>query len=335
MTKRSTAAFTVIELLVVLGIISVAAALLLPAIQSSREAARRMMCQNNLHQIGLALHGYNSEHNCFPPTVTNARLRDGSMYGGFYSIHSRLLCYLEGRPLYDAINFATGTWPSDTYFVPASAGQLALNTANGTVLNTGVSVFLCPSDGGPFGGTGCNYRGNAGDGPSFLTQAETPDSGNGLFPEIGFVTMARVPDGLSHTAAFSERVRGSGSASPSPERDVLRRWGVANTADEILTECRIAARPGNNEAFAYSGRWWFWTGRERTLYVHAQTPNGTVPDCTYGGMIPMIDMVTARSRHPGGVNVLFGDGSIRFILGTVSREVWRGFGTRNGGELVD
>ena len=254
--------------------------LLLPAVQSAREAARRAGCQNNLHQIGVALHSYHEAHNCFPPAVTGYLYRNGSEYLGFYSVHCRLLGYLESRPLYDAINFETGTWPTDTFLVAPTAQQLALDMANGTALHTGVSVFLCPSDGGPLGEAGNNYRGNAGVGPSFLQQAETPDSGNGIFPEIGMVTMARVPDGLSHTAAFSERVRGSGSASPSPERDVFRRLGIANTADELLVACRIAARPGNEEAFVYSGRWWFWTGRDRTLYIHAQTPNGVIPDCT-------------------------------------------------------
>lgn len=333
--RQSHPAFTLIELLVAIGVAGVMVSLLLPGIQSAREAARRAGCQNNLHQIGLALHNYHDANNCFPPSVTNAMRGDGSMYLGFYSVHCRLIAYLENRPLYDSINFAIGTWPADTFLVAPTAGQLMLNQANETASRTGFATFLCPSDGGEFASRGNNYRANAGVGPSFLTQAETPDSGNGMFPEIGTVTMARVPDGLSHTAAFSERVRGSGSIIPNPERDVFKREGVANTADELMIECRIAARPANQEGFVYSGRWWFWTGRDRTLYNHAQTPNGAIPDCTYGGMTPMIDMATARSRHPGGVNILMGDGSNRFVLGTISQEVWRGLGTRNGRELVD
>ena len=108
-----------------------------------------------------------------------------------------------------------------------------------------------------------------------------------------------------------------------------------NTADQLLIACAIAARPGNAPGFVDSGRWWFWTGRERTLYNQAQVPNGSIPDCTYGGMTPMIDMATARSPHPGGVNVLMGDGSGRFVSDSIAQPVWRAFGTRNGGELVD
>jgi prepilin-type processing-associated H-X9-DG protein len=147
--------------------------------------------------------------------------------------------------------------------------------------------------------------------------------------------MSSVPDGLSHTVAFSERLRGSGHQPPDPERDIFRRMGIANTADQLLMACRIAARPSNVPGYDDSGRWWFWSGRERTLYNHAQAPNGSIPDCTYGAVTPMIDMATARSRHPGGVNALMGDGSCRFVLDTIDQQVWRGLSTRNGGELVD
>ena len=199
-----------------------------------------------------------------------------------------------------------------------------------------MALFLCPSDGGAFADYGANYRGNTGVGPSFAPWAESPDSGNGLFPELGQITPAQVLDGMSHTIAISERVRGSGDANHlSPERDVYQRTGVANSADELLRSCQIAGRPSNTSGFASSGRWWFWSGRERTLYNHAQGPNGRIPDCSYGGIMPAIDMAGARSRHPGGVHALFGDGSGRFVGEGIALPVWRALGTRNGGELVD
>jgi len=321
--------------MVVIGVVCVLIGMFLPAVQSSREAARRLQCQNNLHQIGLALHSYHASNNCFPPATTMGRLTDGSLYGGLYSVHARLLPDLDLVPLYNAINFQTGTWPTDTYLVATNGLQLRLDSVNRTAFGTSVGTFLCPTDGGSFSSTGNNYRGNTGVGPSFSQWAENPDSGNGVFPEIGMVSAARIPDGLSHTVAFSERLRGSGGPKLDPERDIFRHSGVANTGDQILTACRIAARPSNGDGFVYSGRWWFWTGRERSLYSHAQVPNGSVPDCTYGGMTPMIDMVTARSRHPGGVNALMADGAGRFIPDSVAQEVWRGLGTRNGRELVD
>lgn len=327
--------FTLIEVLVCVGILSLLMALLLPAVQASREAARRIKCQNNLHQIGLSLHSYVSSHACFPPTITTFRLPNGSFYTGLYSLHSRLLPQLDQQPLYDAINFQTGTWPIDTFLVPPSNVELEMNSVNATIYHTGFNSFLCPSDRGPFSDTGNNYRGDTGVGPMGSTWAETPDSGNGLFPEGGLIRPSGVPDGLSHTVAFSERLRGSGLQPPDAERDMFRRSGVVYTADQLLKACRIAARPWNTPGFSESGRWWFWTGRERTLFNQAQVPNGSIPDCTYGGMTPMIDMATARSTHPGGVNVLMGDGSCRFVLQTISQHSWRGLGTRNGGELVD
>ena len=89
------------------------------------------------------------------------------------------------------------------------------------------------------------------------------------------------------------------------------------SADDLLRQCRVSARPGA-KSFVDSGRWWFWTGRERTLYSHAQVPNGRIPDCVAGGSRTAIGMATARSRHPGGVNALMGDGSIRFTKETIA-----------------
>lgn len=107
------------------------------------------------------------------------------------------------------------------------------------------------------------------------------------------------------------------------------------SADDLLQGCLTAARPGATPTFSLGGRWWFWLGRERTLYTHTQQPNGRVPDCLRIYMDPPYGMATARSWHLGGVNLLMGDGSTRFVTETIDLSVWRGLGTRNGGELVD
>ncbi len=202
-------------------------------------------------------------------------------------------------------------------------------------MNVRIDTFLCPTDSGPFSATGNNYRGNVGLGPSIAPWVETRDSGNGLFMENQMTRPSYVTDGLSHTAAFSERLRGSGSAgSAVPERDF---WGLTvgvNTADELLIGCHVAARPGV-KAYPLAGNRWFWCGRDRTLYTHTQSPNGRVPDCILPNAFPPPGMATARSWHMGGVNVLMGDGSVRFALEGIQLSVWRGLGTRNGGELVD
>ena len=329
--------FTLIELVVVAGILSILAGLLLPAVQGAREAARRATCQNNLHQIGLAMHQYVSVNNMFPP----ARFRhpQGWKYFALHSVFTRMLPQFDQQELYNATNFMVSTLPFDSWGAPPEDMDphgIEYDMMNLTVIQTNMAVFLCPSDAGPLARFGSNYRGNAGLGPAYMTDAEYPDSGNGLFSEIQHVSPAQVPDGLSHTAAFSERLRGSGQDKvPNPTRDSFIEPVPAFTADDLLMSCRAGATLSSGIFFSTSGKYWFWTGRERTLYTHAQAPNGIIPDCIAKNTVPASGMATARSWHPGGVNVLMGDGSLRFVNEGTSQAVWRGLGTRNGGELVD
>ncbi len=325
--------FTLIELLVVIGVVALLVALLLPAVQSAREAARRAHCASNLKQLGLALQLYHDQNSAFPVQSTS---RVSTGYLAFFSAQTRLLPYLEQAALYHSVNFAVGTVPLET---PGMHGPLdgheAALAANSTAYSTPLAVFVCPDDPGPPGTAGCSYRGNTGVGPAAHTWAESPDSGNGLFPEGEFVSLASVSDGLSHTAAFSERVRGSGRRGPpDPGRDFFLLSTGAETADQLLMACRVAARSGNG-GFTAGGAWWFWTGRERTLYNHAQAPNGPIPDALFPNMITSLGMATARSLHPGGVNLAMGDGSVRFVAESIAPAVWRGLGSRNGGEVSE
>lgn len=328
--------FTLIELLSVIGIISLLIGLLLPAVQSAREAARRLHCQNNLHQIGLALHAYHSVNNCFPlPGIPGKKNYDE--YGGFYSFHTRILPYLDSSALFNSINFSSGVWIPDTLVGGMLPWQAAITAINQTAISTSVDSFLCPSDGGPFENAGNSYRGCQGVGPGYGTTAEHPDSGNGLFPLYRLpVDSSRVPDGLTHTVACSERLRGSGlSNALDPTRDLFSTSAYPLTADATLIACRAVAKSGVSRGFVRSGNSWFFSGMERTLYTHAQPPNGRIPDCIIAVSYEGHGMATARSAHYGGVNVLMGDGSNRFVNETINGEVWRGFGTRNGRELVD
>ena len=327
--------FTLIELLVVIGILCILIALLLPAAHSAREAARRSACANNLRQIGLAVQAYHDVFQCYP-SVTSIGLRGSGppnfsnpdanpSYVGQYSVQARLLPYLDLRPLYDAVNF-------DHDDQTLNGGRAT--PANLTAFRTTIPLFLCPSDSSPSPAHNNNYRACMGVGGSLATWVETPDSGNGLFPIVGFVSSAFVPDGLSHTSAFSERVRGS-FREFQPARDSLQAPLIVRTADDLLTACRIAAhRRETQGAWLRHGGEWSGTSSQFTLYCHAQTPNGRVVDCQRPAEV-VFAMATARSPHPGGVNLLMGDGSSRFVAETVSSAVWRGFGSRNGHELVD
>lgn len=323
--------FTLIETTVVIGVLCLLVSLLLPAVQSAREAARRAQCASNLRQIGLATHQYVATFDCFPSNV----LGRGNFVQPqtFYSVHLRLLPYLEQRALYDATNFMATNYP-ETWNMSWPQAD-AVNSLNSTVQQTGVALFLCPSDGGPFGAIGVNYRGNTGTGPDGWTSAEHPDSGNGLLPEFFPVRPSSAPDGLAHTALFGERLRGSDGPATNPQRDAFNLSVLAFTTDDLILAARAAARPGNNLQFHRHGHSWFWTGRERTLYNHAQVPNGTIPDAIYANNLTARGMTTARSLHPGGVNLLMGDGSLRFVSETIAQAPWRALGTRNGHELVD
>ena len=327
--------FTLIELLVVMGVLSLLMALIVPAVQSAREASRRLQCQNHLHQIGLGLHSYHATFDAFPPNTTNSP--GVSVYQGFFSIQARILPFLDRADLFNNINFTVGTAPPETFpdWSFNNASEEAAYATNYTVSSTTIASFLCPSDGGPFTQSGNTYRGNVGVGPYWGTGQEFPDSGNGLLPEIGFTSAARTPDGLSHTVAFSERVRGSGKEdNPNPERDLFGWTNFLLDADDLLNVCRSAARPGEG-AFVLSGRWWFWTGRRRHPLQPRPSPTAGFRTASRRVRGRRFGMATARSRHPGGVNVLMGDGSNRFISETIKQAVWRALGSRNGSELVD
>ena len=189
-SPHNNSGFTLVEALVAIGILSLVMAMMLPAVQAAREAARRVQCQNNLHQIGLALQAYETDNRCFPLICTNARTRPCDpdptepRYYGEFSAQVRLLPYLEQRAAYDAINFVVGTnVPDGMGFGGGPYGRL-LNPFQETAWSTRVSTFLCPSDRGPFSEAGNNYRANIGLGPLNSTSPEYRDSGNGLFVEL-------------------------------------------------------------------------------------------------------------------------------------------------------
>ena len=278
----------------------------------------------------MAVHSYHDTENCFPPVSITDR-----HFLSYSSMYLRLLPYLDQGPLYSSINFSVPSIPLE---IPGLSNTLPgfvwATLVNSTASTTRLSVMSCVSDSQSSDSAGTNYRGNTGVGPEGHAFAEFRDSGNGLFPEIEFVRFSSVTDGLSNTAAFSERIKGSFRPdSVDSARDYYILRTPVETVDQLLLGCRASARQGRS-AFVFGGLWWFWTGRERTLYNHGQTPNGLIPDCLYPAMITAAGMSTARSLHSNGVNVAMGDGSVRFVANQISRSVWIAIGSRNGAESI-
>ncbi|MDG3002738.1 DUF1559 domain-containing protein [Paludisphaera mucosa] len=325
--------FTLIELLVVIAIIAVLIALLLPAVQAAREAARRAQCVNNLKQIGLAVHNYHDSHQRFPlGRVVEVGAGGAVSITRAYSPHSQILPFLEQSAIYQAINFNL-TWNPD----PNNGGYDGNQTARATV----VSGFLCPSDAQssvPQGYAGTNYR--ASEGSNFLFGSGKSDPGgvnasmrapDGLFFANEAKGIAEATDGTSNTAMFSEHVKGDFSQALATENaDTFQPGVYPTTQDEVVQICRdVNWRDITKQGFSDVGAPWLYGYHSTTAYYHVAPPS------TRSCMFPPLRIsTTANSRHPGGVNVLLGDGSVKFVKDSISIQTWRAMGSRNLGEII-
>jgi prepilin-type N-terminal cleavage/methylation domain-containing protein/prepilin-type processing-associated H-X9-DG protein len=360
MKARSRVGFTLIELLVVIAIIGVLVALLLPAVQSAREAARRAQCINNLKQFGLALHNYHSSHNAFPMGQSIAWT---TSYGYTYqegwtdwSCHALLLGYLEQTPLYNAANF------SQTCCFSGSQAD----AMNSTVYLTRISSFLCPSDAQAGIQNINSYFGSIG-----TTVAQGFHTVSGIFtledpyyhtpcPPIGLNT---VFDGASNTIMFGEAlvsISGAGNGyrgngiNTGTNTDGFNSSGtgldVQQKTPQALTDALNACNtfwaqcpPGttnHNGMKEFRGQVWALGERFYTLFNTIIPPNSkSYPwsGCKLGskGSAPNeTQFINAQSYHPGGANFALTDGSVRFIKDSVNMNVYWALGTRNYGEVV-
>ncbi len=315
-SARRDRAFTLIEVLVVLGVIGILIGLLLPAVQAARESARRVQCSANLRQLGIAMNAYYALHGMFP---SSQLLTGPNWSANCMSELSYLLPDLEQGPLFASINMTLAN--SESPQLPS--------LENHTARNTRVGTFLCPSD--PCSFALNSYRFNRG---RFGMRPGLPF--DGPFSLMVLPSDETVTDGLAATAFVSERVAGTFVAEGDGVRDIKTAGNLRGTlisSDAQFIPLCLASEPV--EWLLVSGRYWMYSGFPFTHYNHNGTPNDGRPSCGWPWIRDYnIGLHPPRSWHPGGVNVLYGDGRVAFAKNSVNPAVWIALGTYNAGDLA-
>jgi prepilin-type processing-associated H-X9-DG protein len=336
---RRRSAFSLIELLVVIGIIATLVGLLLPAVEKVRETANRTKCGNNLKQIGIALHDYHDTYAYFPEGK-------GPSYAGApvyarWSMQAYILPFIEENPLTQSINW---NFPPET---PGMQGPINFMPAwqnpgrvNADQSRTHIALYLCPADYAPADPTWpgqCNYLGNMGttwlcdlgdQNPSTNFPTQIAD---GVFYYQSKVSIGDITDGTSNTVMVSEKLRGQGIADHYRSMWVMPLTTSLNQTNQVCQSLNTnTATPLTNK----QGYSWVMGDMCCTTYNHVSLPNSIT--CAglgfVGGMRNMPMDVPASSGHAQGVNVVMADGSVHFVRNSITLDVWRALGSRNGNE---
>ena len=332
--KQAQRAFTLIELLVVIAIIAILVALLLPAVQQAREAARRTQCKNNMKQIVLAMHNYESTYRCFPG------LSSTSQYG--FSAQARILPFVDQGNLQDLIDF-------DIPLMLGSGGGQFLNPIHAEVAGQPLPLFLCPSEPespifinantGDARFAGTSYVVCTGDGTD--TNYDTRARTNGMFWQGSAARFRDMTDGASNTFVLSESLMGNKIDGTGLVTDPERQMARYNGGGLGLAGEGFNSPPGQNPDIAaaavasgnFDGRGrgsWIWGREHMTTFNTYIVPNSDLPDVHRNGY----GWFAARSMHVGIVQIALGDGSVRTVSDNVDLNTWRSLGTKAGGEVT-
>ncbi len=341
---RSQKAFTLVELLVVIAIIGILVALLLPAIQAAREAARRSQCVNNLKQLALGMQNYVDVYRTFPRA--SLRQNNGLWWGSsdlyLPSVHVAMLPFIEQANLYEQFSYSQWLWGYDANHdhPPPPTNQ------NGSVTSTRVGTFICPT-----GPAYANDRSRASNHYAWNMGSTIYWSNvlmNGPIRRAWETTPADIFDGLSNTILLSEILPGDGNGGYfTYPRDMLP--GVPLTAIttpvmppesqvQSLGQANIAAQASVGAHHSNLGDNWGCTAWLWTTYNTVAPPNWYAPTSQPGGssawLIGVDGVFPARSYHPGGVNATFCDASVHFISDSINLQTYQCLGARNDGQAV-
>lgn len=332
LARRRVRGFTLIELLVVIAIIAVLIALLLPAVQAAREAARRAQCVNNLKQLGLAMHNYQSSNQCLPPGHRTA------VFGTFQTF---ILPYLEQSPLYNSYNMEGRYWQPGTTSGGGSGPANAIRYGgpqNLTVTRSVINSLICPTDAPKpsdlsvyNGVTWHNYTVNFGNADIYQSKGPVPGGYSvGVYPDAPWLgapfsdsdvtqnfyptrasvyDFAAITDGTSNTLLCGEVIKGKGT-----DLRGFTWWGDAVSTSTYLPPNSRLPDVENSSGYC--------------VYPFQDNPPCRAATTQFPPTYAF------RSRHPGGVNMTMVDGSVRFIKNTINLFIWRGLSTTQGGEVI-